>query len=207
MMGSYPVPNVGIMTSTGLTAAQMAVIWQNLVLQCLGIAPSGPTDPVAYSQVRIDWPTPGQPAWPITSDVAFIRAVEVPDDYNYAHEVQQPVSNAPTYPENTVYTREWEIGFIFYGPNSCDHARQVKACLFQEFIHDILEASNLYIDTMVGTPRRSPELFQNQWWERSGFSVRMNEMVTDTLTKQNVESVEVIVNTFNGVSSDVTIEF
>jgi hypothetical protein len=194
------------MLSTGLTDTQMSVIWQNIVLQCLGIAPASPTDATAYSQVRIDWPPPGQPAWAITADVAFLRAVIVPDSYNAAHEVQ-PISTAgETFPEQTIYTRVWQLSFIFYGPNSFDHARQVQACLYQDFVHDILSASNIYLDTVLGTPRRAPELFQNQWWPRSDFAVRMNEMVTDTLTKQTIQSVEVIVNDPLGVFEEIEVE-
>ena len=205
-MNNYPIPNVGTMTSTGLTAQQMNIIWQNIVLQCLGITPSGPTDSAAYSQVRIDWPTPGQPAWIITDDVAFIRAVEIPDEYNTAHEVQPVTVAPPLYPEDTIYTRIWQVDLIFYGPNSFDHARQVKDCIFQDFVRDILSTSNLYPETVVGTPRRAPELFQNQWWERSGFSIRMNEQITDTLTKQAIQSVEVITQSEMGIISDVVVE-
>ncbi len=205
-MSSYPIPNVGTMTSTGLTELQIQIIFQNIVLQCLGITPAGPTDSTAYTQVRIDWPPPGQPAWKITDDVAFVRAIEVPDRYNNAHEVQPTTTLGETFPETTIYTRVWELGFIFYGPNSFDRARQVKACLYQDFVHDILSASKIYLDTVIGTPRRTPELFQNQWWQRSGFSARMNEQVTDMLTKQAIQSVELILEDENGVFSDTVIE-
>jgi hypothetical protein len=194
------------MTSTGLTAQQMNVIWQNIVLQCLGITPSGPTDSAAYSQVRIDWPTPGQPSWAITEDTAFIRAIEIPDEYNTAHEVQPNEGDGQTFPENTIYTRVWQVDLIFYGPNSFDRSRQVKDCCFQDFLRDILEASNLYPESIIGTPRRTPELFQNQWWERSGFSIRMYEQITDSLTKQAVQSVEVVLQSPAGIISDVVVE-
>ena len=194
------------MESTALTDAQMSVVWQNIVLQCLGITPAGPTDPVAYSQVRIDWPQPGQPAWPINSDVAFLRAVVVPDPYNAAHEAQLPSQVGETYTEATIYTRVWQVSFIFYGPNSFDHARQVQACLYQDFVHDILSASNIYLDTVIGTPRRNPELFQNQWWLRTDFSARMNEMVTDTLDKQTIQSVEIIIEDADGIFDEIEVE-
>lgn len=205
-MSSYPVPGVGTMASTGLTQQQVSIIWQNIVLRCLGITPSGPTDSTAYSQVRIDWPTPGAPAWAITDDVVFIRATETPDRYNTAHEVQPVDSAGTTFIETTIYTRIWELSFIFYGPNAFDRARQVKACLYQDFVHDALQASNLYLDTVIGTPRRNPELFQNQWWERTDFSARMNEHVTDTLTKQTMQSVEVTLETEHGIISDVVVQ-
>ena len=205
-MSSFPVPNVGTMTSTGLTQAQVSNIWQNLVLQCLGISPSGPTDNAAYSQVRVDWPTPGQPAWDIKQDVAFIRATEAPDRYNTAHEIQPVTQPGTTYPETIIYTRVWELSFIFYGPNAFDRARQVKACLYQDFVHDALAASNLYLNTVIGTPRRNPELFQNQWWERTDYTAQMNEQVTDTLTKQAAQSVEVRLQSALGIISDVVVE-
>ena len=205
-MSNFAVPNVGTMASTGLTQQQVSIIWQNIVLRCLGITPSGPTDSVAYSQVRIDWPTPGAPAWSITDDVAFIRATETPDRYNTAHEVQPVETAGTTFIETTIYTRVWELAFIFYGPNAFDRARQMKACLYQDFVHDTLQASNLYLDTAIGTPRRNPELFQNQWWERTDFSARMNEQVTDTLTKQTMQSVEVTLETEHGIISDVVVQ-
>ena len=204
-MSSYPVPGVGTMKSTGLIDQQLAVVWQNIVLQCLGITPASPKDSTAYTQVRIDWPLPGQPAFSTSQDVCFLRVVEVQNAYNLVHEVQPVAVQAKTYPETTIYTRVWECGFIFYGPNSFDHARQVKACLYQDFVHDILSASNVYLDTAIGTPRRSPEMFQNQWWARTDFSVRMNEQVTDTLTKQTIQSDEVILEDESGIISDVVV--
>ena len=204
-MNSYNVPNVGVMASSGLTQAQMQIIWQNLTMQCLGIIPGTP-GAGSYSPVRIDWPTPGQPAWAIADDIAFLRAVEIPDEYNTAHEVQPLTTDTPTYPETTIYTRVWQLDFIFYGPNSFDRARQVKDCLFQDFLRDTLALSNIYLDREIGTPRRTPELFQNQWWERSGFSARMNEQVNDTLTKQTIQSVEIITQIPSGIISDVTFE-
>jgi hypothetical protein len=98
------------------------------------------------------------------------------------------------------------LSFIFYGPNAFDRARQVKACLYQDFVHDALQASNMYLDTFIGTPSRNPELFQNQWWERTDFSARMNEHVTDTLTKQTMQSVEVTLETEHGIISDVVVQ-
>ncbi len=205
-MSNFAVPGVGTMTSTGITDSQMSVIWQNILLKCLGITPSGPTDAAAYSQVRIDWPIPGQPAWKVGDDMAFIRAVVVPDEYSAAHEAQPPAEAGTLIPENTIYTRVWQLSFIFYGPNSFDRARQVQACLYQDFVHDILSASNIYLDTVIGTPRRSPELFQNQWWPRSDFAARMNEMVTDTLDKQTITNVELILNDALGVFDEIEVE-
>lgn len=205
-MSSFDIPNVGTMASSGLTESQMQVIWQNLVLQCLGITPTGTTDNTAYSQVRISWPLPGQPGFNPQDDICFLRCSEVPDPYDTAHEIQPTEGTGDELPEVTIYTRVWEVGFIFYGPNAFDRARQVKACLYQDFTHDALAPSNIFMNPVSSAPRRNPEFFQNQWWERTDFSVTMNEQVTDTLTKNTIQSVEVIGRTKDGVFVEVEVE-
>lgn len=205
-MSSFNIPGVGTMASSALSPAQVSVLFQDLVLLMLGVTPSGPSDEAAYSQVRIDWPTGGQPDWKLTDDIAFIRAIEVEDDYNFPHEVQPISTLGAAYTETTRYARVWQMSFTFYGPNSFDRARQVKSCLYEDFSHDILAASNLYLITTLGTPRRAPELFANDWWERVDFSVRMNEAVVDTLDQPTMASVEVIIEDADGIVSDFTIE-
>lgn len=203
-MSSYPIPGVGNMTSTALTDTQVATIIQHLVCKCLGIDEA--TNANAPSLVRIDWPVPGQPGFIIGDDVAFIRATEAPEPYNAAHEVQPAgVAVDDDYSENTVYTRGWDINAIFYGPNSFDHARQLKSAIQQDFAHDMLAASNLYTFTVTGTPNRNPELFENQWWPRTDFGFKMYEQVTDSLTKPAVDSVELIIRDADGNGSDTVV--
>jgi hypothetical protein len=205
-MSSYAIPNVGTMTSTGLTDTQVAAIIQSLVCLCLGIDTA--TDALSGSRVRIDWPVPGQPAWLITDDVAFVRVTEAEEAYNAAHEPQAAgVADDGTYTESTIYTRGWDVYLVFYGPNSFDRARQVKACMNQDFTGAILNESNLYPFTVTGTPRRAPELFENQWWPRTDYSFRMYEQVTDALDKGAVESVEVIIRDEDGNGSDIIVTF
>lgn len=53
--------------------------------------------------------------------------------------------------------------------------------------------------------RRMPEPFDKQWWERSDFSCEMYEFVTETITRQTVKSVEVIVEDAQGMIADFTV--
>jgi hypothetical protein len=205
-MSTTNIPGVGALTSSALTVAQMNLIWQDLILQMLGIAPSGPTDPIAYAAVRLDFPTGGQPSWLITEDVGFIACEEVPDTYNEIHEQSFAPNDAESFLQTDIYTRVWKITLDFWGPNSFDRARQVKSCMYQCFAHDTLAASNLYLDTTFPTPRRAPELFQGNWWERVHFSVRMNEQVTETLVLPSMASVEVSIQTPTAIISDQVIE-
>lgn len=192
MGSSYIIPNVGTMTSTGLTDTQLATILQSLFVQCLGIDPT--TDTNAYSRVRIDWPVPGQPGFVVTDDVAFIRVTESDEPYNAAHEVQQAGASDDdgNYVEGTIYTRVWGVNVACYGPNSYDHIRQIKACLYQDFTHDILASSNLYVLPVTGTPSRNPEFFDSQWWPRTDFQFSMYEEIADGLNLLSVKSVEII---------------
>lgn len=204
-MSSYIIPNVGTMTSSALTAQQMSGLWQTLVLQCLGITPSGPSDPIAYGAVRITWGPTEQPAFLESEDIAFIRAVEIADSYNFSHERQPITTTGNNYMQIVKYTRTWEIGLTFYGPNAFDRARQVKSCLYETFALQTLGAQNIYPIPTLGTPRRIRELFASTWFPRTDFAIKVNEFVTETLTKQAQTSTEIIIQSASGIQSDIII--
>lgn len=206
-MSVFNVPGVGPITSTARTKDQMNVLWQDLVLQMLGITPAGPDDSAAYSQVRLTWPTDGQPDWPLNFDVCFVETVTEADSYDQIMEHNIVPNDDTTYTLAIVYTRVWRVRLVAYGPNSGDRLRQTKTCMTLDFVHDTLAESNIYLIFELGTPRRNPELFTNDWWERWDFSVRMNEQVTDTLVLPTMASVEVVLRDAVGIRSDQTITF
>ena len=60
-----------------------------------------PVLPSHYAAVRVDWQTQGQPAQTITEDIAYLRCVEVDDNYNRVRDVQTlPNTADPGYPTN-----------------------------------------------------------------------------------------------------------
>jgi hypothetical protein len=208
-MSTITIPGVGDLTSSALTPVNLNVLFQPLILRMLGIAvdPANPVDP-GYILVRVEWPANGQPDWKATDDVAFIASMEEDDEYNVQHEPQQPIpGSVGNYTRQTVYTRVWLITLTFYGPASSDHARQVKSCMFLDFVRDTLSASNLFEVHTLGTPRRSPELFQSVWYERTTFSFRLNEQVTETIILPAMQSVELIIEDAAGILIDRTINF
>lgn len=206
-MSTINIPGVGPLVSTALTKDQLNVLWQDLVLRMLGVTPAGPTDNTAYSLVRIEWPTDGQPDWPLAFDVCFVESTMEADSYDQIMERNVVPNDDSTYTLTTVYTRVWRVRLVAYGPNSGDRLRQTKSCMTLDFAHDTLAESNLYLIFELGTPRRNPELFTNDWWERWDFSVRMNEQVTDTLVLPTMASVEVYIQDAVGNTSDRTITF
>jgi hypothetical protein len=161
----------------------------------------------AYSNVRISWPIEGQPAWKITDDVVFLKCVEVNSTYNKQRDVEIiPLTDLTKVEEDTSYTRTWNITWTIYGPLCADHARQIKSGLFHQSVKNTLDVNRLFMIPEIEAPRRSPELYQNRWWERCDLSIYFNESVHESINIGTVKSVETAVDTVDGVQIDVTIE-
>jgi hypothetical protein len=208
-MSSRIIPGVGTLVSSALTDDQVQQIWQNLVLQCLGIVTDPAAegfDPLAYARVRTEFPEDGQPAWEIEEEVGFVAAFIEPDPYANIRDEGIDANDADSYTKTTIYTRVWRVEMALYGPDSADRIRQIHSCMFLGFVHDTLAASNLYLQTDFPQPRRAPELYAKQWWPRWDFEVQMNEQVTETLVQPSMASVELIIVDATGVILDETIE-
>lgn len=185
-----------------LTPKQIDKAMQAATLAMLSIDPA--SDPNAYAEVRTSWPTTGQPGWKIDDDVCFLRCVEEDDEYNRIRDSELSSNDDTSVTETTTYTRVWRVFWVLYGKHSFDRARMIRSALQGQAIHDLLASSNLYFVPNPSAPQRVPELFGGQWWERTDFSARFNELVTETETIPTVASVEVIVNDASGVIADIT---
>lgn len=181
---------------------------QFITLVALGVDPA---DPNAFKKVRVGWQTQGQPAWDIKEDVVFIRCVEEDDAYNRIRdeEVFDDEEDATKVDLLTQYTRVWRTFWTVYGPNSFDRARVIRSSLFTQKIHDLLLTGQsygvqpygtggyggggapLYLVTDVAAPRRVPELYDGQWWERVDFDCQFNEDTRELELVNAVASVEV----------------
>jgi hypothetical protein len=103
------------------------------------------------------------------------------------------------------YTRCWTIQFVAYGPNAEDNLRAVKSAMSQPYFTEQLAIGQLFPVPDAAAPRRTPEMHNAQWWERADFSQDMYEFVTESIERQAIASVEVIVQTADAVVADVTI--
>lgn len=202
---SSVIPGVGTLSSTALTPEQVAIIFQQLLLQILGVDPD--VDQFAYARVRVEYRQEGAPEWLINEDVAFLSAFEVSDPYNLIRDRSNPpIDGDPdNYTQTWTYTRVWEVSFTFYGPHGFDHCRLAKSCMFLDFASDTLALSQLFPQTDFETPRRLPELWANQWFKRTDWKMRMNEFVTETITQPTMASVEIGIYTADGEVSDQTV--
>lgn len=171
------------MADTILTLTQLENLFQSVTSQILGT-----TDP---SAVRIDWPADGAPSWKINDDVCFIR-IDFDDD-PITRQVE--TSYEPLDSDNaTVNQSSMDVigvDWIVYGPHSFDNARLIRNKLFDPTYKDILAASNVALVTDIAMPRRVPEFFNGQWWNRTSFSANFNELVVRQSSVPYLQSANV----------------
>jgi hypothetical protein len=176
--------NGNTLTSSALSQTDAEDALQALITSILGAG----TDP--NTGVRISWPTGGSPGWLITDEVCFLRATLSGERINRSRDKNTSGTGA-SLTETVTYIRVWDIDLILYGPNSFDRARLIKSALFMDWVSTALAANSLAVVIDIEDPRRMPELFSGQWWERSDISFRMNELVTEISQVPAMVSVEV----------------
>lgn len=163
------------------TLAELNIIFQLMVIEMLGFVATGsPADysEAAYTAVRVSWPTGGAPAWKVSDDVAFIRVTEDDDLINRQRDVEITDYDTNNVNEEVTYTRVMALHLVFYGPNSYDHAQTVRDEIFSSYYRGQLEAHKIYPLPDIVAPKRNPEPFQGQWWERVDMEIRFNEGIS-----------------------------
>jgi hypothetical protein len=150
-------------------------------------------DSLANTTVRLSWQTQGQPAYTIDDDVVFIRCVEVMTNYSdLRDETQWANEGMDSASRVRAYTRNWNVFLRARGPNSCDTIRLIKSMLLEDWTHDQLASSRLYLTGDMGTPVRAPELFEGQWWEQVDVSCDFFEEIFESYIYEPVTSVEIV---------------
>lgn len=168
-----------------------------------------PWSPSDFSFIRVDWQTQGQPNQAVDVDAIYLRSVEEDDPFNRTRDVSTEPSDMgdpKQVQQVTTYTRVWRTYWCLYGPNSFDNARKLRSGLFLPAIHDYLASNfNLYLVTDIAAPRRVPEYFVGQWWERVDFDARFNEPVVERPAVPSVASAEIILENADGILADITV--
>lgn len=153
------------------------------------------TDSAANTACRITWNTDGAPAWSVGQDVVSVQIVEEDNPYNRIRNRWNTENDDVSVTQNDQYTRCWEVTFICRGPGSFDSVRLIKSALLQDFTHDILAASQVYLVPDLPAPVRSPELFEGQWWQITTLKCSFYEQVNETINIPSVATVPVITET------------
>ncbi|WP_321993225.1 phage neck terminator protein [Clostridium butyricum] len=146
------------------------------------------------NKVRIAWPTGGAPGWKINDDICFLRITPVDDSMTRQLNIcYDPVKNNEAYTKKQVgYTRVHKINWTLYGPNSYDNADIIRHLIFDNNYMKKFKEKNLFLITDVPMPTRLPELYNNQWWERTDFSATFNEGVTRISEVPYITSAEIV---------------
>jgi hypothetical protein len=149
-------------------------------------------DPISNTKVRQVWQTAGMPAYTIDDDVVFVRCIETETDYNTIRDQIVTANPDGSATQTRTYSRMWNVFIRARGPNSFDSIRLIKSVLLEDFPHDTLAATNLYMVPATSTPIRAPELFEGRWWEQVDYNADFLEQVTETFTMTTVNKLEII---------------
>lgn len=180
------------MADTARTLSDLNILFQTLTMQMFGLSMVvGPALDASAYKVRLAWPKGGAPAWKVDDDVAFLRCMEVDDPYNRQREVVNSAIDVTTYNQATGYTVVNSIFWMIYGPNSYANAQTIRDKMFYQDYHDILARSNIFLNSNVKSPQRSPEFFEGQWWERVDLTMHFNELVIRNITGNVITSAEI----------------
>lgn len=205
----YPdllIAGTGIPNFTFITGISGNTVMLSNPATASGTITASVIDLKAYEKVRIGWQIQGQPGPPITEDTVTLRYEPVDTEYSRLRDAVG-TSVGIVYTTTDVFTRTGRIYWTFYGPNGLDRARAVRSALItvQQFA-DLLAISNLYINPSIEEPRRVPENFQGEWWERIDLVAEFNEQVTETYTVGTVLTVPVTVYDSSGELESFTVE-
>jgi hypothetical protein len=181
------------MSDVNMTVRQIEDFFVGLTYQILGIDPS--TLQPNKSPVRVDWPTGGAPGWKIDEDVTFIMVNYDDDAITRQVDVIYQSNDESNAFRSASSTRVLRINWICYGPNSFDNANNIRNGLFLPQFSEMLMKNNFALIFDMPSPLRAPELFNGQWWDRTSFYARFNELITQSvsvpyLTSPNVQIVK-----------------
>ncbi len=191
------------MADTILTIDQLNRIFQHLAITMLGLPEPSAQDKTSYAKVRVDWPTKGQPAWAMGEDVAFI-AITPADDQAAGSLHDMAFDDGDT---EISYLQRFLVAWTFYGPASFAHAQLVRDALVSDQVtHDTLILQNLAVEPDIPSPRRVPELFQGQWWERADLRAFCSEQIVRRPVVAPFASATVTIVTDQGITETVEIE-
>ncbi|MGO4496420.1 hypothetical protein AB4114_11040 [Paenibacillus sp. 2RAB27] len=176
------------MTDTILKLTEAEDLFALLTYNLLGL------DPLKYAnqdRVRIAWPKDGAPSWKREEDVAFIMLGYDDDAITQQQETSYIGTDSTGIITETASTQVIRVNWNCYGPNSFDDMGKIRRGLYKPEITEFLAVNNLALILNVPMPVRFPELYGGQWWERTTFYARFNELVVIRSSVPSIDSADV----------------
>ena len=181
-----------------LTLSELQKIFYDLFVSMFDGSPT-------ECQVRWSWPTQGAPAFGISDNIAFLKIYDDASTMTVQREdVYSQESGLPNM--STGYTRTLRLDCIFYGPSSWENATIIRNKMFWQEHHDTLAQSNIYLIPRFDPPKRTPELWQGQWYDRSDLRMSFNELVVLNREVPYIEKVPVGIYNKDGLQIEFDIE-
>lgn len=154
--------------------------------------------------VRIGWPTYGAPTGKIIENIVYLKGVPIDDDINRQIETEFEVSS-PGLLQTDSATRVMSIQLTAYGPKAYDNLKLINLAIFDQSVLELLALQEIFLIPDIVEPRRLPEKFQDQWWERADSELRFNEVISREKNIGEIKSAEVVVYQENGDTTAIEI--
>lgn len=161
-----------------------------------------PNNNANKSRIRIAWPTKGAPDWKINENVTFIRVYAVDEPYNRLKDIRYQNNDQTSLKQIDNYTRVIAVSWVFYGPNSFDDADTLRSGLIR---NERLRNNKLHVVYNLAAPMRLPELYNDNWWERTDFTAYFYEEISRESTVPILSGAKVIIKTDKGDEENVDI--
>jgi hypothetical protein len=188
------------------TLSELNELFQVLLIDMLGLVSGSPLDYTAASYyVRIQYPQSGAPAWEINEDIVFLFVTEEDDRINRQRE-EELTNEGDDLNLEVTYTRVIALKLVFYGPSSFENAQIVRDQFFTSVYRRRLAQDEIYLIPDIVAPRRVPDPFQGQWWERVDMVLRFNEKIAKNVTIGTIESADVAIYDYSGLVAEIIVE-
>lgn len=179
-----------------LSLTELNKIFYDLTRSMIGGSP--------LPDVRHSWPTGGQPAFKVTDNVIFLKIYDTKS--SITDQIENEYNPSTTYVEKRSYSRTLMVNWILYGALSWNNAAKIRTRLFYQEHHDALSLNNIYLVPDFDPPKRLPELWQGNWYERCDLNISFNELVTIERDYSNIEQVPLGIYNNEGLVSEILIE-
>jgi hypothetical protein len=184
------------------TIIEFEDIMQPLIVRALGWDISSPDK---SNDVRIGWQTEGVPTFGVNDNVVFITATPVDHQINRHHDLLLG-NSSPDLLQTKSFTRVMAINVVAYGSDCISNLMAIKMAMFDDDYRTELAAEEIYLVPDIEEPRRMPEQFQNQWWERGDMQLKFNELLMENKQINGVDSVDVTIDNSNVVLTEFTVD-
>jgi hypothetical protein len=201
------------MSDTILTLDQLEELFYDLTVSMIGGSPD----------VRRSWPTGGAPAWNVTDNIVFIKIYDVPSSLTIQEDSEYSQIANPSdvdfqdrdvdFPNINVlgnmevkYTRTLTVNWIFYGAQSWDNATAIRHKIYRQEFHDTLAMQYIYLVSNFNPPKRVPELWGAEWYERVDLNMNFNEGIMINYELPSILKVPMVFTKPSGEIINTTIE-